>query len=230
MRSILILALIATLGAPLQPQPDPIAKPQPLSSTTPPSTISVEGPLEHEEARKKEGATGDPEDDSDDDTDSPSAGDPDESDGVEFESASKRRFGVLRGRTNSGILTDSVTAASDDVLPDTPSVLDDELRKAVEQHIFNPMAASDSDSDSDSYSQKLSEATLRLDRRTLYSTLLEELSPNATSTSTTSRWVDVASTRSLAASVALTSAPGWRSHLDAGASYSDAFLSKRGIR
>lgn len=226
MRQLILFAILAASVAPLQ-QPDGLAaKPQPLG--TPPAVIEPFSlPLEgRDDLRKKEGATGDPEDDSGDDSDSPSPAD-DDSDGVEFEDASsstsKRRFGVLKGRSSGLPPESSVPATSQS---SEASVLDDKVKQAVEQHIFGPMSTNGDDS----YSQKLAEATLRLDRRTLYSTLLEELSPNATSNSATSRWVDAASTRALAASVALTSAPGWRSHLDSGASYSDAFLSKRGIR
>ena len=199
-------------------RPDtPVAKPLPSTQHIQPYT--VETSLEEEGEEKRSGATGDPSDDSD--ADSVSAGEDDhedDSDGT-FE-VSKRSFGVLKSRVDR-------TQAAEPPSPTAESQLDLELRRAIEHHIYNPPPSTQSEED---YNAKLSEATLRLDRRTLYLTILAELSPNATSTSATSRWIDIPSTRELKASVALTSAPGWRSHLEAGATYSDAFLSKRGVR
>ncbi|GMI15894.1 hypothetical protein TrVE_jg8834 [Triparma verrucosa] len=188
--------------------------------------------LDEERAEKAEGAIGDPSSDSDGDASDSDASDDDSDDNESAPtqnsspSAEKRTILGLKTKTT----TPSSTPSSSRAPQPTPQ-LETKLQQVLQSHVYK-FTKSECNRINASGDEALRS---RLDRRTLYNAVLSELdfrnSSKAMSTNPkTNNWLSPSAARELRAAVALSTAPGWRSHLEAGAGFSDSFHNKRAVR
>ncbi|GMI15500.1 hypothetical protein TrLO_g305 [Triparma laevis f. longispina] len=181
--------------------------------------------------RKSEGAIGDPSSDSDGDaSDSDQDGDPD-SDSNDAP-APQNSDSPPQKRTILGLKTKAQSKtkppSSQQQQQQTPQ-LENKLKTKLMEHMYRVARAECNRNVGGDEAVRT-----RLDRRTLYNAILSELDfKNSTVTSSTPKtnnWLSPSAARDLKASVSLSTAPGWRSHLEAGADFSDSFLNKRAVR
>eukprot|EP00520_Triparma_pacifica_P017188 CAMPEP_0118646488 /NCGR_PEP_ID=MMETSP0785-20121206/8084_1 /TAXON_ID=91992 /ORGANISM="Bolidomonas pacifica, Strain CCMP 1866" /LENGTH=1321 /DNA_ID=CAMNT_0006538487 /DNA_START=131 /DNA_END=4093 /DNA_ORIENTATION=- len=185
----------------------------------------------------REGAVGDPDDDSDDggddttddgNSDGDSADDEDEDHPIDDDDSSSSKstttFGSLKARlggTSEASSTNSLDGLSTDSARDENNEVYRQLCSAIASQTYLPPSSLPV-----SAKTANAESLRRLDRRTLYNSIFHELSSikgNQTATQGAmssmggSKWLPPTISRSLKAAAALSTTPGWRSHITAGA-------------